>query len=218
MGTSNLLDAAVGAGVRRIVTQSAAAAYRPHGHGVLDEEAPLWTEAPGQWGEYVRAVAAMEEKVLTCPDVEGVALRYGALYGPGTWYAAGGVIHDQVRGSALPLIGDGEGLTSFTHVDDAASAVVEVLVGGDPGAYNVVDNEPAESGEWLPAYARMVGGPSPVSLTLKQAQAQMDWFTVHQLTEQRGATNFRLRETLGWRPAWPSWREGFASMFGVWPR
>lgn len=218
IGSRNLVTAAVAAGVHRVVTQSAVAAYRPHGHDILDEEASLWTEAPGRWGEFVRAVAAMEETVLTCPEIEGVALRYGALYGQQTWYAPGGVIHDQVRGSALPLVDEGVGLTSFTHVDDAASAAAEVLTGCDPGAYNVVDNEPAESGEWLPAYARMVGGPAPVSLTLEQAKAQLDWFTVHQLTEQRGAANFRIRETVGWRPAWPSWREGFAALFGVWPR
>lgn len=217
IGARNLVAAAAAAGTRRIVIQSMAAVYRPDGHDVLDENAPLWTEAPGQWGHTVRAVAAMEESILTCPEVEGVALRYGALYGPGTWFAPGGMIYERVRGSALPLIDRGAGLTSFTHLDDAASVAVEVLSGGDPGAYNVVDNEPAESSEWIPAYARMVGGPAPVSLTLEQAQAQLDWLTVHQLTEQRGATNFRLRESLGWRPRWPSWREGFAALFGLWP-
>lgn len=216
-GTRNLMTAATAAGARRFITQSTAAAYSPDGHDILDEEAPLWTEAPGYWGEMVRAVSAMEQTVLTCPEIEGMALRYGALYGPRTGYAPGGAIHKQVCGSALPLISGGVGLTSFTHVEDAASAVVEVLNGGDPAAYNVVDNEPAESTEWLPAYARMAGGPEPVSLTLNQAKAQLDWFTVHQLTEQRGATNFRIRETLGWRPSWPSWREGFAALFGLWP-
>lgn len=216
-GTRHLVDAAVEAGAGRIIAQSSAAAYAPDGHDVLDEEAPLWTEAPGCWGELVRATSELEEAVLTRPEIEGMALRYGALYGPGTWFATGGAVHRQVCGSELPLIDDGAGLTSFTHVDDAASAAVEVLSGGDPAAYNVVDNEPSECTEWLPAYARMAGGPAPVSLTLEQAQNQLDWFTVHQLTEQRGASNFRIRETLGWRPAWPSWREGFAALFGLWP-
>lgn len=216
-GTRNLVAAAVAAGVRRVVAGSMTSAYCPRGQDVLDEDAPLWTEAPGAWGETVRAVATMEQTVLTCPKIEGVVLRYGSLYGPGTWYAPGGEIHQQVRGSALPLVEEGIGLTSFTHVEDAANAIVEVLAGADPGTYNVVDNEPAESTEWLPAYARMVGGPVPVSLTLEQARSQLDWFTVHQLTEQRGATNFRLRETLGWRPGWPSWREGFATLLGLWP-
>lgn len=216
-GTRHLVDAAVEAGAGRIVAESSAVAYAPDGHDVLDEEAPLWTEAPGCWGELVRATSELEEVVLTRPEIEGMALRYGALYGPGTWFAAGGAVHRQVCGSELPLIDDGAGLTSFTHVEDAASAAVEVLSGGDPAAYNVVDNEPSECTEWLPAYARMAGGPAPVSLTLEQAQNQLDWFTVHQLTEQRGASNFRIRETLGWRPAWPSWREGFAALFGLWP-
>ncbi|MEV0082718.1 NAD(P)-dependent oxidoreductase [Saccharopolyspora sp. NPDC050642] len=215
-GARNLVDAAVAVGARRIIGQSMTAAYRPHGHDVLDEESPLWTEAPGCWGDAVRALAAMEEAVLTRPGIEGIALRYGALYGPDTQYAPGGAIHARVCGSELPLVDDGVGLTSFTHVDDAAGAVLELLTNGEPGTYNVVDNEPAESAEWLPAYARMAGGPAPVSLTMDQARTQLDWLTVHQLTEQRGATNFRLRETLGWRPAWPSWREGFASLFGLW--
>ncbi|WP_188987538.1 NAD-dependent epimerase/dehydratase family protein [Saccharopolyspora thermophila] len=216
-GAKNLVAAAVSVGARRIIGQSMAAAYRPHGEEVLDEDSPLWTDAPGCWGAVVRGLAAMEEALLTCPDIEGVALRYGALYGPGTHYAPGGAIHTRVRGSGLPLVSDGVGLTSFTHVDDAAGAVLEMLTAGEPGAYNVVDNEPAESAEWLPAYARMVGGPAPVSLTMDQARAQLDWLTVHQLTEQRGATNFRLRETIGWRPTWPSWREGFAAMLNLWP-
>lgn len=216
-GTRNLVSAAVSAGARRVVAQSVASAYYPAGHDVLDEEAPLWTDAPGHWGEAVRAVEALEETLLTCPDIEGMALRYGTLYGPGTSFAPEGRVYQQVRGSALPLVEDGMGLTSFTHVDDAASAVLEVLTGAEPGAYNVVDNEPAESGEWLPTYAHMIGGPDPVSLTLEQAEEQLDWLTVHQLTEQRGATNFRMREALGWQPTWPSWREGFATLLGLWP-
>lgn len=217
IGTEYLVDAAVNAGSRRIIAQSMASACVPRGHDVLDEDAPLWTDAPGEWGDAVRAVAVMEEAVLTCPKLDGVVLRFGALYGPETRYAPGGDVYEQVRGSALPLVEDGAGLTSFTHVDDAVSAILEVLADADPGIYNVVDNEPAESSEWLPAYARMVGGPDPLSLTLDQARAQLDWLTVHQLTQQRGATNFRLRETMGWRPAWPSWREGFADLFGLWP-
>ncbi len=215
-GTRHLVSAAVSAGARRVVTQSLASAYSPHGHDVVDEEAPLWTDAPGRWGESVRAVEALEECVLTCPDIEGVALRYGSLYGPGTGYEPCGDTHLRIVGSELPTVEDGGGLTSFTHVDDAAGAVVSVLNTAEAGAYNVVDNEPAECGEWLPAYARMAGGPEPLSLTLEQARAQLDWLTVHQLTEQRGATNFRLREAVGWRPSWPSWREGFAALLGVW--
>lgn len=217
IGTRNLVEGAVAVGARRIVAQSAASVYLPYGDNVLDEDAPLWTDAPGRWGEAVRSVDALESAILQCPDIEGIALRYGSLYGPDTWYGPAGDVHRRVRDSALPLVERGCGITSFTHVDDAAGAVLEVLTRGDQGAYNVVDNEPAESWEWLPAYARMIGGPEPLSLTLEQATQQLDWFTVHQLTEQRGATNFRFRETVGWRPAWPSWREGFASMFDLWP-
>lgn len=213
----NLAAAAVQAGASRVVVRSSIGVYAPTGHDVLDEDAPLWSDAPEEWGMAVRALAALEESVLARSDVEGVSVRLGALYGPGTQFAPGGALHDQVRSSALPLIEDGAGLVSFTHVDDAARAVADLVSAGESGAYNVVDNEPAEFSEWLPAYARMLGGPAPVALTLDQAVAQLDWLTVHQLTEQRGASNFRLRETLGWRPSWPSWREGLADMFGLWP-
>lgn len=216
-GSLTLAQAAIATGARRIITHGLTAAYRPEGHDVLDEDSPLWTDAPHEWGDMVGAVADVENAVLTSPDIEGVVLRFGALYGPGTGFAAGGVQYEQVRGSELPLVEGGIGMTSFTHVDDAAGAIVEVLAGVDVGTYNVVDNEPAESGEWLPAYARMIGAPEPVVLSREQADAQLSWWTVHQLSEQRGASNFRLRETAGWRPTWPSWREGFASMFGLWP-
>ncbi|GAB2750470.1 NAD(P)-dependent oxidoreductase [Salinifilum aidingensis] len=216
-GSLTLAQAAIAAGARRIITHGLTATYRPEGHDVLDEESPLWTDAPDEWGDMVSAVADVENAVLTSPDIEGVVLRFGALYGPGTGFAPEGAQYEQVRGSELPLIEGGIGMTSFTHVEDAAGAVVEVLAGVDPGTYNVVDNEPAESGEWLPAYARMIGAPEPVVLSREQADAQLSWWTVHQLSEQRGASNFRLRETAGWRPTWPSWREGFASMFGLWP-
>lgn len=216
-GARNLVSAAAAGGARRVVAQSSALLYAPAGHDVLDEEAPLWTEAPGRWGELVRSVAILEESLLTAPSIEGVALRYGALYGAETAYAPGGRLHQLVREGGLPLVRDGAGITSFTHVDDAAGAVLEVLDGGDPGAYNVVDNEPAESVEWLPAYARMIDAPAPPHLTQDEAREQLDWLTVHWMTEQRGATNFRFRETLGWRPVWPSWREGFATLFGLWP-
>ncbi|WP_017974497.1 NAD-dependent epimerase/dehydratase family protein [Actinopolyspora halophila] len=216
-GTSNLVSAAAAAGVRRVVAQSSAAAYDPDTRGILDEQASLYTRAPGDWGEAFRAVDALERELFESAELEGVALRFGALYGADTWYGPAGTVHDLVRDSALPLVEQGGGITSFTHVEDAAAAVLEALGELEPAAYNVVDNEPAESAEWLPTYARMIGGPEPVSLTLEQARQQLDWGTVHQLTEQCGATNFRFREAAGWRPRWPSWREGFAELFGLWP-
>ena len=109
-GTGNLVEAAADAGVRRVVAQSMVAAYCPNGHDVLDEESPLWIDAPGRWGEVVRAIADMERAVVERTDLEGVVLRYGSLYGPDTWYAPGGLVHEQVRGSALPLA------VSYTHL------------------------------------------------------------------------------------------------------
>ncbi|MGJ7908536.1 NAD-dependent epimerase/dehydratase family protein [Actinopolyspora sp. H202] len=216
-GTRNLVAASIDAGVRRVVTRSSATAYAPQGHEVADEQSPLFTTAPDEWGAACRAVEEMERILLQESHIEGVALRFGALYGADTPFAEAGKVHRRVLGSSLPLVEGGEGITSFTHVEDAAAAVFEVLDDVEPAAYNVVDNEPAESGEWLPAYARLIGGPEPVSLTLEQARQQLDWATVHLLTEQRGASNFRFREVSGWRPRWPTWREGLAGLFGLWP-
>ncbi|WP_245556295.1 NAD-dependent epimerase/dehydratase family protein [Actinopolyspora mortivallis] len=215
-GTSNLVAASLHAGARRIVAQSVAA-YEPGGTGVADERTPLFTTAPGHWGEAVRAAERLEELLFDTSELETVVLRLGELYGAGTCYARHGRLYDRVKASELPLVGRGSGMTSFTHVEDVARAVLLASHEVEPAVYNIVDNEPAESAEWLPAYAGMIGAPEPVSLTPEQARRQLDWETVHRLAEQRGATNFRFREATGWRPRWPTWREGFAELFGLWP-
>jgi nucleoside-diphosphate-sugar epimerase len=201
-GTRAVVEAAAAVGARRVVAQSIAFAYAPEGDRVLSEDAPLYTDAPAPWGASVGAVAELERQVLEARGMDGVVLRYGSLYGPGTWYAGG--LAEAARAGSMPLIGDGAGMQSFLHVDDAASAAVAALE-GPPGVYNVVDDEPVRAGDWLPDFARSVDGPPPARITVEEGLERSGWVAVHRMTEQRGASNTRARERLGWAPAHPSW-------------
>ena len=202
-GTRALVDAAAAAGARRVIAQSIAFAYAPEGDWVKHEDAPLYLDAPAPWGRSVGAVAELERQVLEARGMDGLVLRYGFLYGPGTWYE--GTIAESVRAGGMALIGDGEALQSFTHVDDAASAAVAAL-DATPGAYNAVDDDPVRARDWLRLYARSLDAPEPPRLSLDEGLARSGWLAVHRMTEQRGASNARARERLGWKPGHPSWR------------
>jgi nucleoside-diphosphate-sugar epimerase len=205
-GTRALVEAAAAVGAERVVAQSIAFAYAPSGGWVKEESAPLFLDAPSPWGSAVGAVAELERQVMEARGMDGVVLRYGTLYGPGTWYDPdGGTIATVVRGGRMPLIGDGDGMQSFTHVDDAASAAV-AAVDGPPGIYNVVDDEPLRARDWLPLYARSLGGPEPARISVDEGLERAGWMAVHRMTAQRGASNARARERLAWEPEPPSWR------------
>jgi nucleoside-diphosphate-sugar epimerase len=206
-GTRNLIIGARTWGSHRIVTQSIAFAYAAEGDWIKDEDAPLDLGAPPPWGSTVAAVANMERQVMEARGMDGVVLRYGTLYGPGTWYdPEGGQIAEAVRAGNVPLIGDGRGRGSFIHVEDAARAAVAAL-DGPPGIYNIVDDDPVEMREWLPLYARSLGAPPPEEISVEEGLRRGDWVAVHRMTEQRAASNARARESLGWEPEHPSWRE-----------
>jgi 2-alkyl-3-oxoalkanoate reductase len=210
-GTRAVVDAAAAVGASRVVAQSIAFAYAPVGDWVKDESAPLFLDAPSPWGSSVGAVAELERQVLEARGMDGVVLRYGTLYGPGTWYdPRGGTVARAVRAGRMPLIGDGDGMQSFTHVDDAAAAAV-AAVEAPAGTYNVVDDDPVRAREWLPLFARSLGGPEPPRLSAADGLERSGWTAVHRMTEQRGASNAHARECLdGWKPAHPSWRAALA--------
>jgi 2-alkyl-3-oxoalkanoate reductase len=210
-GTRALVEAAAAVGARRVIAQSIAFAYAPVDGWVKDESAPLFLDAPSPWGSSVGAVASLERQVLEAHGMDGVVLRYGALYGPGTWFDSdGGATADAVRSGRMALIGDGAGMQSFTHVHDAASAAVAALEAA-PGPYNLVDDEPARARDWLPSYARSLRGPEPPRLPIDEALERSGWIAVHRMTEQRGASNARARECLnGWEPEHPSWMADLA--------
>lgn len=192
-GTCNLVDAARDAGVRRLVAQSIAWAYAP-GEGPAREGEPLDVGAPPPRRTTVEGVVALERAVAAM-DV-GVVLRYGVLYGPGTWYAPGGSVAERARRGELPA---DAGVTSFVHVADAARAALLAL-DWPAGSVNVVDDEPAPASVWLPAYAAALGALPPPSTTPERPRGA------------RGASNAKACNELGWIPLYPSWREGFPCM------
>lgn len=212
-GTRNLLAAARAAGARKVVAQSIAFGYAPKGSRVKAEEAPLFLDAPKPWGESVRAARDLEEAVLGAEGIEGVVLRYGHLYGPGTQYAPDGQMGRGVLAGTISIVGSGEGTYSFAHVADAASATVAAVEGWPSGVYNVTDDEPAPAREWLPHYARVLGANEPPRASEEEVLEAAGWLTLHRMTEMRGASNQRARSE-GWISKYPDWRDGFARAFG----
>src|SRR5918998_780877 len=208
-GTANLLSAARGAGVRSFLVQGAAYWYAPTGGPVKTEEAPLYLDAPPPIGPAVETIKEVEEAVLTADGIEGIVLRYGMFYGPGTWYAKDGDVGRQVRKRRYPMIGHGEGTYSFIHVDDAASATVAALERARTGIYNVVDDEPATAAEWMPVFAEALGAKRPPWVPAFVARLIAGEALVTWMLGLRGASNEKLKSELGWHPRYESWRRGF---------
>jgi nucleoside-diphosphate-sugar epimerase len=208
-GTANLLAAALAAGARRFVSQSIAFGYAPGPRPeVMSEDAPLNLEAPSPFAEAMRVIAEMERAVLHTDGLEGLVLRYGWFYGPGTYYAEDGTTAEEVRKRRFPVIGSGAGLFSFIHVDDAADATVAAVEGGAPGVYNVVDDEPAAMRDWLPAYAEAIGARRPRRIPVWLARLAAGKMA-SLVNQQPGASNAKAKRELGWQPRWRTWREGF---------
>jgi nucleoside-diphosphate-sugar epimerase len=174
-------------------------------------ESPVWSAAPEPYGEMIGALESMESRVLRTDGIEGVVLRYGSLYGPGTWYAPDGDLTNQVRKRRLPIVGSGGGYSSFVHVDDAAAATVRALDSGGPGVYNIVDDEPVTYRDHLPAFASLLGAKAPRKLPAGLVRMIAGAGAVTSLTEQRGAANAKAKRELGWTLTYPTWRDGFAA-------
>jgi nucleoside-diphosphate-sugar epimerase len=213
-GGANLLAAATSAGARRYLAQSVCFLYAMTGPAVVTESQPLALDAPEPYGRSVRIHAEMERRVIGSADLEGVVLRSGFWYGPGTTYAADGYTAREVRRRRFPLVGSGAGTFSFVHVDDVVGVTIAALEHGAPGAYNVCDDEPAPMREWLPAYARVLGAPAPWHVPGWLAGLFAPGFIVAQATRLRGADNDKAKRDLGWRPKYPSWRDGFKEALG----
>jgi len=213
-GTPNLVDAAVAAGARRIVAQNVAFIYAPVGSWVKGEDDPLFLDAPKPFDGSVRACQALERSVLGTDGIEGLSLRFGFFYGPGTTYASDGYSTGEVRKRRFPLVGKATGTFSFVHVDDVVAATIAAMDQGTPGAYNVVDDDPAPASEWLPVFADAVGAKPPRHVPLWVARLFVGRAPASMMTELRGASNAKARAELGWEPRWPSWREGFREALG----
>jgi nucleoside-diphosphate-sugar epimerase len=206
--TRTLLAAAREAGAKRFIYQSIAYMYATVGPAVLSEDAPLALDAPEPFGAIVRATAEGEKLALSADGIAGVALRYGQLYGPGTYFAKDGDFARQALQRMLPIVGEGRGVFSFVHVDDACSAAVVALGRGD-GVYNIVDDDPALTREWIPAFCSELGAPKPMHVPGTLVALMAGSFAAATLQEGRGASNAKARRELGWSPMHPSWRGGF---------
>ena len=210
-GTDYLLSAGQAVGVRRFVAQSYFAAYARTGAAVKSEDDPVDPSPAREMRETVAAILHVEEAVLGARWTEGIVLRYGAFYGPGTSLAADGAQTELVRERKFPLVGDGGGVWSFIHVADAAEATVAAIEHGSRGIYNVVDDDPAPVAEWLPSLAQTLGAKKPMRVPRLIGRLLAGETGEVMMTELRGASNAKARRELSWRPAHPSWREGFAT-------
>jgi nucleoside-diphosphate-sugar epimerase len=213
-GTDHLLAAGRAIGVRRLVAQSyAPAIYARVGGPVKAEDNPLDASPPDQVRTTVEAIRHLEAAVTGAGWTEGVVLRYGAFYGPGTSISLGreGTMVQAIRKRQLPLVGQAGGVWSFIHIADAAEATVQAIEGRGRGIYNVVDDEPAPVDEWLPAAAHAVGARAPRRVPRWLGRMFAGEFATVMMTEARGASNAKAKRELAWTPGHASWREGFAT-------
>ena len=214
-GTDILLAAARAAGARRFVAQSfAPVLYKRVGGPVKTEEDPLEDSPPDSISETLAGIKHVERVVTEAEGLEGVVLRYGGFYGPGTSLAKGGEQFEAIRERKFPLVGDAGGVWSFIEIRDAADATVAAIEGGPPGIYNIVDDDPAPVSEWLPVAARALGAKPPRRFPRWLARLLAGEVMTGMLTEMRGASNEKAKRELGWTPAHPSWRQGFAEAAG----
>lgn len=209
-GTAHLLAAAHAAGTTRMIAQSFTGWTNPRAGGdVTDETTPLDSRPTAASQETLAAIAYLERTVTEDDGLDGLALRYGMLYGPGTGLGDGGDMLALVRKRQLPLVGTGAGVWAFLHIDDAARATVAALDHGSPGVYNIVDDEPAPVSAWLPHLAHSIGAQPPRRLPAWLARPAIGEHGVSMMTRIRGASNAKAKHQLNWQPNHPSWRQGF---------
>lgn len=214
-GTRNLVRAARAAGATRFIAQSISFICSPLGAGSTNEETPLYLDAPDAIRPLAQAVAELERLTLQADGMDGVALRYGWFYGPGTNYDPADSIPRSIRKGRAPIVGEGAGTYSFIHVEDAARATLKALIRARPGIYNIVDDDPARLSEWLPVVARLLHAPPPTRIDENAARQSLGDMLVYIMNEQRGASNAKARRELEWEPRIRSWREGFKLIYAV---
>src|ERR671919_1295232 len=213
-GTDHLLAAGRAVGVERFVAQSYAGwPFARTGGPVKDESDPLDPTPPDGLREMLDAIRHLENAVTGAGWTEGVVLRYGGFYGPGTSLSVKpeGEHVALIRKRRFPLVGDGAGVWSFIHIEDAAAATAAAVERGAPGIYNIVDDEPAPVSVWLPATAELFGAKPPRRIPRWLARIVAGELATVMMTEVRGASNAKAKRELGWQPHYASWREGFAN-------
>jgi 2-alkyl-3-oxoalkanoate reductase len=202
-GGGNLLRLAEALGARRYIQQSTGF-FLWAGKGLGDESEPLAIDASPGVAAAARTYTELESRLLNASNIEGVALRYGFFYGANTWYDPEGASADQVRKQEIPVIGKGEGVWSWIHIDDSALATAATL-SCPPGIYNIVDDDPSPVHVWLPAFAKFVGAPAPSHITEEQARASVGEDPIYYQNKLRGASNKKAKEVLGFKPRPLEW-------------
>ena len=204
-GGANLLAAAQAADVRRYLRQSIASFSVP-GPGLADEETPLAFDASPAVAAEARIYTEQEHRLLGNPDIEGIALRYGFFYGPGTWFNPDGDVAGQVRQQQFPIIGNGEGVWSWLHIEDAAIATVAAAEQANPGTYLITNDQPLPIRDWLPAFARWLNAPPPPQVSVEDAlKANGGADLVYYGTQMRGVSNAKAKRELGFQPRPLEW-------------
>ncbi|CAA9402813.1 Nucleoside-diphosphate-sugar epimerases [uncultured Leptolyngbya sp.] len=204
-GGANVLAAAKAAGVSRFLKQSMAFWGIP-GAGLADEETPLSLDASPAVAADARLVIETEHRLLQTPDLKGIALRYGFFYGPGTWFNPDGDVAQQVRQQQFPIVGNGDGVWSWLHIEDAAIATVAAAEQGNPGVYLIVDDQPLAVREWLPAFARSLNAPPPPRVSVEDAlKMEGGADIVYYQTQMRGASNAKAKRELNFQPRPLEW-------------
>jgi 2-alkyl-3-oxoalkanoate reductase len=202
-GGQNVQNAAKAAGARRYLVQSTGFFYAP-GPGLATEADSLAISASPAVSDSVQTYLQIEQRVLNAQDLEGVALRYGFFYGPGTWFTVGGDVANQVQERKYPIAGSGQGVWSWVHVEDAAAATVASLKCA-PGIYNIVDDDPSQLSVWLPAFAAAVGAPEPARISEEEMLRIAGPDPVYYATPLRGASNAKAKREFGFAPRRLEW-------------
>jgi nucleoside-diphosphate-sugar epimerase len=216
-GTDHLLAAGRAVGARRFVAQSFGAfRWARTGRPVLTEADPLDPNPPASLRTVVEGLLYLERAVTSIEWGEGLVLRYGGFYGPGTSIslAADAVMAAPIRKRRFPIVGDGGGVFSQIHIDDAAAATAIAVEHGQPGIYNIVDDEPAPVREWLPVLASALDAKPPRRIPRWLGRLAAGEAATLTMTEVKGASNAKAKRELGWQPRYPSWRQGFVQGLG----
>src|SRR5204863_1608543 len=181
------------------------------GAAVKDEDAPLDPAPASNAKEAIAAIRYLEERVVGATGLAGIVLRYGGFYGPGTSFAADGESFEAIRKRAFPIVGNGGGMASFIHIEDAARATLAAIERGKQGIYNIVDDDPAPTSAWLPYAAKIAGAKPPRHVPFWLGKLFAGEMLATMMVDGRGASNAKAKRELDWQPLYPSWREGFVN-------
>jgi 2-alkyl-3-oxoalkanoate reductase len=205
-GGGNLFRAAIASGVRRYLQQSSGFFLKAAEGTLADESSPMDVNATPGVAASARTYTELETRLFNSKAIEGVSLRYGFFYGPRTWYHPGEAAANMVMRQQNPVVGNGEGVSSFVHIDDAAIGTVAALA-AEPGVYNLVDDDPSPQAVWLPAFAKFVGAPPPPRMSEAEVKSIAGEDVVYYATKLSGASNAKAKRILGWKPRRLQWLE-----------